>query len=138
MSSSNSVINNNTTASWELIAGIPESKHRQREDLRQRVLEAAEELFAKDGYRNISMRKVASELHRMGQEWRGASGGFGHRGGFSSLASGTRDTEIAAAIMTTGHGALRISRSGSFYSRKAFAKCGYDVRGMPGKVEGRC
>ncbi len=35
---------------------------RQRLDLKQRVLEAAEELFVKDGYRNVSMRKIAEKI----------------------------------------------------------------------------
>ncbi len=42
--------------------GIAERKVRQRLDLKQRVLEAAEELFVKDGYRNVSMRKIAEKI----------------------------------------------------------------------------
>jgi AcrR family transcriptional regulator len=42
--------------------GIPERKERQRRDRRRRILDAAERLFAKDGYRNVSMRKIADEI----------------------------------------------------------------------------
>jgi len=42
--------------------GIPERKRRQRQDLRQQVLNAAEELFVKDGYSNVSMRKIAEKI----------------------------------------------------------------------------
>ena len=42
--------------------GITERKERQRVDLKQRVLRAAEELFVKDGYRNVSMRKIAERI----------------------------------------------------------------------------
>lgn len=42
--------------------GIIERKQRQRVNLKQRVLQAAEELFVKDGYRNVSMRKIAERI----------------------------------------------------------------------------
>ncbi|UCC73724.1 MAG: TetR/AcrR family transcriptional regulator [Gemmatimonadota bacterium] len=42
--------------------GIPERKRRQRRDLKRRILDAAERLFAKDGYQNVSMRKIAEEI----------------------------------------------------------------------------
>lgn len=42
--------------------GIPERKERQRRDRKRRILDAAERLFAKDGYQNVSMRKIAKEI----------------------------------------------------------------------------
>jgi AcrR family transcriptional regulator len=42
--------------------GILERKERERQELRQRVLVAAEELFVKDGYQNVSMRKIADKI----------------------------------------------------------------------------
>jgi AcrR family transcriptional regulator len=42
--------------------GIPERKQREKQNLRQRVLEVAEELFVTDGYRNVSMRKIAETI----------------------------------------------------------------------------
>jgi hypothetical protein len=44
------------------ILGIPKRKERHRESLSQRVLKVAEELFAQDGYRNVSMRKIAEKI----------------------------------------------------------------------------
>ncbi len=40
--------------------GIPERKERQKQELKESILTAVEELFVKDGYRNISMRKIAA------------------------------------------------------------------------------
>jgi AcrR family transcriptional regulator len=42
--------------------GIPERRKRQTLDLKRRILNAAEELFVKDGYRNVSMRKIAEKI----------------------------------------------------------------------------
>ena len=42
--------------------GIAERREREKEELRQRILEAASELFACEGYENVSMRKIASEI----------------------------------------------------------------------------
>lgn len=42
--------------------GIQERKERQRQTLRQQVLKVAEELFVKDGYQNVSMRKLAERI----------------------------------------------------------------------------
>ncbi len=42
--------------------GITERKERQRDELREQVLEAAEELFIRDGYQNVSMRKIAEKI----------------------------------------------------------------------------
>jgi len=42
--------------------GIRERKQRQREELRRRVLDVAEQLFAADGYANVSMRKIAERI----------------------------------------------------------------------------
>jgi len=42
--------------------GISERKARHRVDLRRRILAAAEELFVRDGYQNVSMRKIAARI----------------------------------------------------------------------------
>lgn len=42
--------------------GIGERKEREREALRRKVLDAAEELFAEKGYENVSMRKIAEKI----------------------------------------------------------------------------
>jgi len=42
--------------------GIPERKERHRQGLRRQVLAAADELFARDGYSNVSMRKIAEKI----------------------------------------------------------------------------
>ena len=42
--------------------GIPERKARQRLDLRRRILAEAERLFVRDGYANVSMRKIAEGI----------------------------------------------------------------------------
>jgi len=42
--------------------GIRERKARHKEDLRRRILDAAEALFARDGYGNVSMRKIAERV----------------------------------------------------------------------------
>lgn len=42
--------------------GISERKERERAELRSRILEAAEALFVREGYENVSMRKVARKI----------------------------------------------------------------------------
>jgi len=42
--------------------GIGERKKREKEALRQKILMAAEELFIKEGYENVSMRKIATKI----------------------------------------------------------------------------
>ncbi|MBK7992037.1 MAG: TetR/AcrR family transcriptional regulator [Blastocatellia bacterium] len=42
--------------------GIKERRERQKEFLRQEILEAARELFVKEGYENVSMRKIAEKI----------------------------------------------------------------------------
>jgi AcrR family transcriptional regulator len=42
--------------------GITERKARQRRDLKRRILQAAEELFVREGYENVSMRKIAAKI----------------------------------------------------------------------------
>jgi AcrR family transcriptional regulator len=41
---------------------IQDRKHRQKEKLRQEILDAARELFVEDGYENVSMRKIAERI----------------------------------------------------------------------------
>lgn len=42
--------------------GVKERRERQKEMLRQEILGAARELFAKEGYDNVSMRKIAEKI----------------------------------------------------------------------------
>ena len=42
--------------------GIEERKNRDEEKMRQRILKAAMQLFAKGGYENVSMRKIAKKI----------------------------------------------------------------------------
>lgn len=42
--------------------GIKERKEKHKEDLRQRILDAAKELFLKDGYEATSIRKIAEKI----------------------------------------------------------------------------
>jgi AcrR family transcriptional regulator len=42
--------------------GVRERKAREKEELRQEILEAARELFATHGYENVSMRKIADKI----------------------------------------------------------------------------
>jgi AcrR family transcriptional regulator len=42
--------------------GISDRKERARDELRKRILATAEELFVKEGYENVSMRKIASRI----------------------------------------------------------------------------
>jgi AcrR family transcriptional regulator len=42
--------------------GVKERRNRQKESLRQEILDAARELFVKEGYKNVSMRKVADKI----------------------------------------------------------------------------
>ncbi len=42
--------------------GIKERREKEHEDLRQKILDAASEVFAKDGYESVSMRKIAEKI----------------------------------------------------------------------------
>ena len=42
--------------------GIRERRVREKEQLRRKILNAARELFAKEGYENVTMRKVAHKI----------------------------------------------------------------------------
>jgi AcrR family transcriptional regulator len=42
--------------------GLKERKARQRRFLRQEILDAASELFVKEGYENVSMRRIAEKI----------------------------------------------------------------------------
>jgi AcrR family transcriptional regulator len=42
--------------------GVKERRERQKEMLRQDILDAARELFIQEGYQNVSMRKVAEKI----------------------------------------------------------------------------
>lgn len=42
--------------------GVKERKARQKKLLRQEILDAASELFVRDGYENVSMRRIADKI----------------------------------------------------------------------------
>jgi AcrR family transcriptional regulator len=42
--------------------GVIERRLREKEDLRRKILDAAQELFVKEGYENVSMRKIADKI----------------------------------------------------------------------------
>jgi AcrR family transcriptional regulator len=42
--------------------GVTERKAREKQELRQQVLDAARELFVREGYENVSMRKIADKI----------------------------------------------------------------------------
>jgi AcrR family transcriptional regulator len=42
--------------------GIPERRERERQELRQRILDAARELFAERGYEAVTMREIARRI----------------------------------------------------------------------------
>lgn len=42
--------------------GLKERREREKENLRQEILDAASEMFATEGYANVSMRKIADQI----------------------------------------------------------------------------
>jgi AcrR family transcriptional regulator len=42
--------------------GVKERREREKQDLRQEILDAARELFVRDGYEAVSMRKIADQI----------------------------------------------------------------------------
>lgn len=42
--------------------GVAERKAREKEELRQQILDAARELFVREGYESVSMRKIAAKI----------------------------------------------------------------------------
>jgi len=42
--------------------GVKERRERQKKYLRQEILDAARELFVRDGYENVSMRRIADKI----------------------------------------------------------------------------
>jgi AcrR family transcriptional regulator len=42
--------------------GVTERRHREKVALRQEILDAARELFAKEGYESVSMRRIAEKI----------------------------------------------------------------------------
>jgi AcrR family transcriptional regulator len=42
--------------------GMRERRARQRKSLRQQILDAASELFVRDGFENVSMRRIADKI----------------------------------------------------------------------------
>src|SRR5216684_2295069 len=42
--------------------GVKERRARQKKFLRQEILDAASELFVRDGYENVSMRRIADKI----------------------------------------------------------------------------
>ena len=46
--------------------GITERREREKREVRERILDAARELFARDGYEAVTMRKVADAIEYSG------------------------------------------------------------------------
>lgn len=44
---------------WIKVMGILERKEKQREEIRKMILEASMQLFVKEGFENVSIRKIA-------------------------------------------------------------------------------
>ncbi len=42
--------------------GVQERRAREKQELRQEILDAARELFVREGYENVSMRKIAEKI----------------------------------------------------------------------------
>ena len=42
--------------------GVKSRREREKENLRQEILDAAREMFANEGYQNVSMRKIAEKI----------------------------------------------------------------------------
>jgi len=42
--------------------GVAERKAREKQELKQQILDAARELFAREGYENVSMRKIGEKI----------------------------------------------------------------------------
>jgi AcrR family transcriptional regulator len=42
--------------------GVAERKSREKQELKQQILDAARELFVRDGYESVSMRKIADKI----------------------------------------------------------------------------
>lgn len=42
--------------------GTRERREREKETLKLRILEAAKELFAEDGYQNVTIRRIAEKI----------------------------------------------------------------------------
>jgi len=42
--------------------GVAERKAREKQELKQQILDAARELFVRDGYESVSMRKIADKI----------------------------------------------------------------------------
>src|SRR5579885_2671118 len=45
-----------------VLMGVKERKAREKRYLRQEILDAASELFVKEGYENVSMRRIADRI----------------------------------------------------------------------------
>ena len=42
--------------------GVHERRAREKKELRQEILDAARDLFLREGYENVSMRKIAEKI----------------------------------------------------------------------------
>lgn len=42
--------------------GVQERRAREKKELRQEILDAAREMFVRDGFENVSMRKIAEKI----------------------------------------------------------------------------
>ena len=48
--------------------GIKERQERERTAFRESILDAARDLFVKEGYRNVTMRKIAERIEYRSEE----------------------------------------------------------------------
>src|SRR6516225_5821051 len=52
----------NVVKSWRHVLGTIERRERERQELRTRILDAARELFAEQGYDAVTMRGIAERI----------------------------------------------------------------------------
>lgn len=45
-----------------MLMGVQERRAREKKELRQEILDAAREMFVRDGFENVSMRKIAEKI----------------------------------------------------------------------------
>jgi len=56
------VLSEMTTLNSQTVSGPKQRREREKQALRQVILDAARELFVKEGYENVSMRRIADKI----------------------------------------------------------------------------